>query len=45
MILHCFSVASTAILGVLAGGVILLVILMAAEITMIVYYSYMKACQ
>ena len=39
MILKCFfSVASTAVLGVLAGGVILLVILMAAGITVIICY-------
>ena len=38
MILQCFSVASTAVLGVLAGGVILLVILMAAGITVIICY-------
>ena len=45
MILQCFSVVSTAVFGVLACGVILLVIIMAAGITMIVEYSYRKACQ
>ena len=47
MIFRCvfFPVASTAVLGVLACGVSLLVIFRAAGITMIVYYSNIKTCQ